>query len=578
MFDIYRQAMSHSKSSEPQIFTSSMHMSSVGCVSSGPRYVSTVTTEAGCSVSLDGRALTVAEVARVASGAPVLIDESTLRIPTRTHEVILAAARAGSPIYGLNVGVGQNKDRRFADAISSFSGDQLEQSRRFNTNLLRSHACSAGEDVDVRLGRATMVVRLNMMLNGASGVQPRVIELLASFLNQGITPAMPGCGSLGEADILVLSHIGMAMLGEGDVYYNGQRVSASSALDIERIAPLVPFGKDAIGIVSSNALSLGGAALALHELDQLASILVLVYSMSLQALDGNVSPFLADTLALRPFPYVLTTGNALRNALEGGSIWKKSERRHLQDPLSFRSGVHLLAELERAKAEINALLAVQLNSSDDNPGVVSDAIPKSDRWADKQGYLPDELGGGAVLPSSNFSPLAWVLALEKLGSVLAHNSIASAQRVVRLNEPVFTGLPRYLCDERVVHGFGAMEKLPVWLAKQNKELARPVSFDSLPLAGGIEDMASNAPRVVEKVRQQIDNMYMLLSVEIIHAAQAIDLRRTGASDFVISPATAPLHEALRNAVAFLDQDRSLTQDLNAANALLREYGRGVLLG
>ncbi|VVE15206.1 histidine ammonia-lyase [Pandoraea iniqua] len=526
------------------------------------------------TVLLDGSTLTAEQVARIASGASVAVDATTLSISARTHDVIMVAARVGSPVYGLNVGVGQNKDRRFVEPVAAFSGAMLDKSRQFNIDLIRAHACSVGDDVAVPLARATMAVRLNMMLTGASGVQPSVIDLLVSFLNRGITPAMPASGSIGEADILVLSHIGMAMIGEGDVYYGGRRVPAAQALAAEGLVPIAPFGKDAIGIVSSNAFSLGGAALALHELDHLTWILLLVYATSLQALDGNVSPFLEDTLALRPFPHVLNTGRALRKALEGSSLWGRSERRPLQDPLSFRSGVHLVAELVRAKDEIDALMALQLNSSDDNPGVVAGVAPHSGRWAEQQGYVRGEHITGAVLPSSNFSPLTWVLALERLGSVLAHNSIASAQRVVRLNDPGFTGLPRYLCDESIVHGFGAVEKLPIWLAKQNKELARPVSFDSLPLAGGIEDMASNAPRVVEKVREQIDNMYMLLAVEVIHAAQAIDLRRARETAFAISPVTESLYDALREIVPFLDRDRALTQDLNATNALLKAHGRG----
>ena len=229
----------------------------------------------------------------------------------------------------------------------------------------------------------------------------------------------------------------------------------------------------------------------------------------------------------------------------------------------------MIGELDRSLDEARALMHVQLNSSDDNPGVAVGVSPASSRDQESRGYLKS--GPGAVLPSANFEPLPWVLALEQVQVALAHNALASAQRVIKLNDPARSGLSRFLGTEDTVHAFGAMEKPLTILAMREKELAMPASMDYLPVAGGIEDVATNAPLVVERLRQQIDYGYQLLGIEMIHAAQAIDLRQQKQKGFTLSTPTQNLYDALRQQVKFLQTDRPMTPDFRAAADLLRQY-------
>jgi histidine ammonia-lyase len=522
-------------------------------------------------VVLDGRSATPEIIASVADGETVRLAPAAMKRVEDAHTVLLEAAQAGQQIYGLTVGVGLNKDRKMVDAQGKLTQEIIDASGRFNVGLIHAHSGSVGPDMAVRTARAAMAARLNAMLDGGAGVQTSIVDTYVQFLNRGVTPAIPSGGSLGEADITILSHVGLAMLGEGDVYYQGRKIPAAEALGAAGIPPIKPYGKDALAILSSNAYSAGMAALALNDMGRLLNVSKLVYALSLQAFNGNVSPFLQDTLALRPFPYTVQAGNQLRTLLAGGSIWNHDAKRALQDPLSFRSGVYLLGEEDRVYAATRALLSVQLNSSDDNPGVAVGVTPRSTRSQEARGYVKVNGVTGAVLPSANFEPLPWVLSFEETGLVLAHNSLASAQRIIKLNDPHLTGLSRFLGTDQTVHAFGAMEKPPVALAMENKELAMPVSMDYLPVAGDIEDIATNAPRVVERVQQQIDNSFTLLGIELIHAGQAIDLRRQQQPDFTLSPATAGLYTALRGKVAFLDRDRPLTPDFRAAAVLLHTY-------
>lgn len=523
------------------------------------------------AVTLDGHSITPAIIASVADGEAVAISPAATARVEKAHQVLIEAAQNGQKIYGLTVGVGLNKDRPMVDVHGKLTDEVIAASKKFNVGLLHAHSGGIGEPMSQRIARATMVTRLNTLLTGGGGVQPEVIDAYVDFLNKGITPVIPSEGSIGEGDITIISHIGLAMIGEGDVYYQGKKVPAKVALERSKTSAVVPYAKDALSILSSNAYSASSGALALNSLAHLLPLNSLVYATSLEALNGNVSPFLENTLALRPYPEVVAMGSHLRTLLAGSSLWEHDDSRPLQDPLSFRSGVYLLAELQRSYQQAWDQLLVQLNSSDDNPGVAIGVSAPSDRPQDRLGYVDQNGVKGAVLPTANFEPLPWVLSFEQLSMALAHSSLANAQQVVKLNNPSFTGLTRFLGTDNTVHAFGAMEKPVMSLAMRNKELAMPVSMDFMPVAGDIEDIATNAPEVAQRLQQQIDNSYQLLGILLVHDAQAIDLRKQKNNGFRMSPPTGALYDALRRQVKFMDSDRPLSPDFAAAAQVLKTF-------
>lgn len=519
------------------------------------------------NVLLNGRNTTPEMIVRVAKGEAVAVDGESLDKVERAYAVLLQGAKEGQEIYGLTVGVGWNKDRKMVDATGELTPELMEASREFNEGLLRAHSVGVGPDTAVPVVRAAMAVRLNNILTGGPGVQPHVAEMLIGFLNKGITPSMPSRGSVGQADMTLLSHIGLAMLGEGDVDYQGRRMPAGEALKSAGIEPLKPFGKDGLAILSSNAYAAGLAALAIHDAEQLLSTSRLVYALSLEGLNGNVSPLLEGVAALRPFPSHLSSTTELRALLEGSYLWQADDKRILQDPLSFRTAPYLLGSFADSLARTKALVQIQINSSDDNPGIVVGVEPKSDLFQARRGYVE----GGAVLPTANFEPLPWIIAFEELGIVLAHHTTASSERVLKLNNPTHTKLARYLGTENTHHAFLVVEAPLMALATENRALAQPTSFDSRPIAGGVEDVGTNAPFVVERIRTQIDNSFTILSMELLHAAQAADLRLKEHPQRKLSTATASFHGAFRNKVPFLDRDRSMTPDIAAGAAFLKDY-------
>ena len=519
------------------------------------------------SITLDGENLTPKDIAYISNGAKVDISKKAMQKAKKAHEVLLNAAKDGQKIYGLTVGVGLNKDRSFVDAKGNLDAEVIEASTKFNIGLIHAHCGGVGEDMPLKTARAVLATRLNNMLFAGAGVQEEVIRLYKEFLNQDIIPVMPSVGSMGEADITILGHVGLAMLGEGEVYYKGEKMAAAEALKKAGLKPLSPFGKDSLSILSSNAYSAALASLALEDLKQADKMSKLVFALSLEALNGNVAPFSSEAASLRPFPQFEATAKQIREILKDSYLWDKDDSRALQDPLSYRDASYFFAAMSSSIQSLESLMKIQLNSSDDNPGIFIGEQPAGAKFQESKLFTK----GGAVVPTSNFEPLLWVIEFEKASIALAHNSKASSLRTIKLSDDNFTHLSRFLGTDKTVHAFGAMQKPFVALAGENEFLANPASLDYVPVAGNIEDVGTNAPFVMQKFSKQIENFYSILGMELIHAAQAIDLRMQQNKDLKLSAQTKKLYDEYRKVVKFMDTDRPLTDDFRNSAKFLKEY-------
>jgi histidine ammonia-lyase len=521
-------------------------------------------------VVLDGQHLTLARVVAVArGGAPVVVAVAARQRVARSYDLLFEAAREDKPIYGLTRGVGENKDKTI------FQGGQIDAAARrlseqFNANLLRVQATATGPPAAAAVVRAAMAIRLNAMLIGHTGVEPAVVQGLADFLNRGITPVVPTEGTVGEADIDILAHIGLALMGEGNVYYGGHSVPAAAALRQAGLVPIVPFAKDALSIFSSNAYSAAIAVLAASDAGHMLGRSRQVFDLSLEGLNGNIAPFLAAVQDIRAFPGQAEAAAAIRHDLAGSYLWSLSDTRALQDPLSYRTFSHVLGSAEDTLARLSRQLGLQINRSDDNPTVLLDAVPPPGATPQEQAYYVNGNGiHGAVIPTSNFEPLPWVLTLESLSVALGHVSGTSVQRILRLGTPEFTHLSRFLTATPDSIGFAAIQKIPADLDAQDRQLADPVSLDAIPVAGDIEDTATNAASAATNVGKIVDNLYAILGVELMHAAQAVNLRQQANPALALGRATRPLLAAYRGVVPFLDKDRFLSPDVGRSAAFLR---------
>lgn len=489
-------------------------------------------------VRLTGSGLTLEQVALVArAGAFVEIAPAAEERIRRTRAMVLDMAqdRNMPRIYGFNTGVGMNKDWDIS----------REGLAAFNAMLIRSHSAAAGPDLAEDEVRATLLVRLNCLLADGTGVSWELVERYRDFLNLRLHPVIPGRGSIGEADLVSLAHIGLAVMGEGDVTLQGERMSAREALSKVNLEPLVLGCKEGLAIVSSNAMSAGMAALVFDDCEKLMDAADLLYALALEGFGGNVSPLDEACFLRRPVPGPTETAARVRRYLEGSFLWKGGVAATLQDPLCFRSACHVHGAVRDALSYLKPQLLLHINSTDDNPCVLAEER----RFAH----------------NSNFEVTSWVLGFEMLGQALSHLARNICYQVIKLDSPSFSRLPRFLSpDGTSVMAYTTNQKTFSALEAEIRHLSNPVSADYMALSGDVEDHASNAPLVVRKTAKIIDNLRYMLGMEAYHAAQAVDLRRL----FPLGEATARAYEAVRSAIPFLDHDRVISADIRTGYDLL----------
>ncbi len=489
------------------------------------------------TLELNGKDLTLEAIAEVArQGRKVAVSPEARKKVEASWKFLHRVATSGSQkVYGMNTGVGVNKDREISP----------EYYREYNRNMLLAHCDGVEPFATEEEVRAVMLVRLNNVLLGRTGMHPEIVKLFEEFLNRGLSPLLPLRGSVGEGDITCMSLIGLAMIGEWEVYYRKKRVPAKEALQEEGLSPVELGPKDGLSLVSTNAVGAGLGALLLQDLGELLDTADLAYAMTLEGLQGSVSPLDPAPYDYRPYEGQRKSMAFVRKLLEGSYLWNSQEAQALQDPLSIRCSPQVHGALRDSLDYARKLLEIHCNSSDDNPCVL----------------FEEE----RIVPCANFEPLNWVLAFEMLGIGLSHLSKTAAFRTLRLGSPRFTGLSRFLTpgDART-HAFGTIQKVFCSLEAENRHLANPVSPDYASLSEDMEDRGNNTPYIMLKTAKMVDNLYYILGMEMIHAAQAMDLRKPPQ----LGRGTGAALALLRQEISFLDRDRNLSLDVARARDLL----------
>ncbi|EST11556.1 HAL/PAL/TAL family ammonia-lyase [Sporolactobacillus laevolacticus] len=488
-------------------------------------------------IVLNGNDLSIEQVIAVARKMTKveIADEALQRIQA-ARKFVNDQADANFPTYGFNRGVGLNKDRVV----------HANHYEKFNHNLILSHSIAIGTEASEEQVRATMLIRLNSLLQGYTGIQVHIVFLYKEFLNRGIRPVMLERGSVGAADLGQLSSIGMTMIGEGMAYYKRHRMPAKDALEQAGLQPATLGPKDGLAIVSSNAFALGKAALLVHELDQLVDSADLIYALSLEGLDGNVSPLFEKVVDAKKLSGQKRSAAFVRDCLRNSYLWDGHARKHLQDPLSFRGAFSVHGSVRDALDYVRENLTICMNASEDNPSILLD---------EKK-----------IVSSANYEITTLVSGIEMLSIVLAHLSKIACYRIIKLSSPDFTGLTRFLVprDSSII-GFATIQKTFAALDAEIRHLCQPVSMDFFPLEGDIEDHATNSVYALEKARLIIDNLYYILGIEAIHAAQAIDLRE----HIHLGIGTREVYETIRRSIGFLDKDRDLSLDIEKAFRIVK---------
>jgi histidine ammonia-lyase len=483
-------------------------------------------------VILDGSALTIEEVVRVAEGGEnAELASGSLERMRRSRAVVERLAEQDAPIYGVNTGVGLLADMRIERR-------DLEQLQR---NVVRSHACGVGEPMSAAEVRAMMLIRANVLAKGCSGIRPEVAAFLCELVNRGVTPVVPSQGSVGASgDLAPLAHIAQVIIGEGEAYVEGARLPADQALARAGLAPLTLASKEGLSLLNGTQAMLATGCLELRAAEISTEAADVVCAMTLDGLKGTPRAFDPRLHQARPHPGQLRSAAALAALLEGSEIRQSHITcRRVQDAYSLRCAPQVHGAVRDTLSEARRCFTIELNSVTDNPVVFDDEI----------------ISGG------NFHGEPLALNLDALAIALAALAGISERRIDRLVNPALNeDLPPFLANHAGLEsGFMMVQVTAAALVAENRVLATPASPGSITTSGNKEDFVSMGVTAARKLKQVTRNTRLVLAIELLAAARALDCLRPLRS-------SAPI-ERVREELAKISSpwsgDRALSKDIEA---------------
>ena len=451
---------------------------------------------------------------------------------------IHAIVDKGDAAYGINTGFGKLAKSRIPDA-------QLEQLQR---NLILSHSVGVGEPMSDATVRLLMVMKAASLARGYSGVRAVVIDTLVALLNADIMPLIPVKGSVGASgDLAPLSHMTLALMGEGSVRVHGVVRSAADALAAAGIAPLTLAAKEGLALINGTQVS---TALALHGLfmaERLLEAGAVIGALCVDAAKGSDTPFDPRIHAVRGQPGQIALAAVFRAMLADSEI----RRSHLvndervQDPYSLRCQPQVMGACRDLIGNAARTLLIEANAVTDNPLVFTDT--------------------NEVLSGGNFHAEPVAFAADTLALAISEIGAISERRIALLIDSTISGLPPFLVNNPGLNsGFMIAHVTAAALASENKSHAHPASVDSLPTSANQEDHVSMATFAGRRLADMADNTATILGIEWLAAAQGVDFHRPLAT----SPRLEQVQAALRNRVPFYAEDRLFAPDIEVARTLV----------
>jgi histidine ammonia-lyase len=491
-------------------------------------------------VLLDGQSLTLEDVGRAARGGVACSIAPAARERMEASRAVVArAAREGEAVYGVNTGFGDLANVRIAP----------EKLAVLQERLLLSHAAGMGEPLPAEAVRAMLLLRANALARGHSGVRPALVERLLAFLERDLLPWVPSRGSVGASgDLAPLAHLALPVIGRGRVMgREGAPRPAADALREAGLEALVLEPKEGIALINGTQGITALLALAALEARRLVRLADLAGAFSADALRGTDTAFDPRLHELRPHPGQIRSAANLRRLMAGSAI--RESHRHddvrVQDPYCVRCMPQVHGAARDLLADVERRLAIEINAVTDNPLV-----------------FPED---GAVLSGGNFHGEPVALAADVLALGVAELASISERRIEKLTNAAFSALPPFLVEEAGLNsGFMIAQVTAAALVSENKTLCHPASVDSIPTSADKEDHVSMGMWGAIKLGQVVANARRVLAVELLAAAQGIDLLRPLRS----SDPLETLHAALRERVPPWREDREMAPDLEAAEAFL----------
>ncbi len=477
---------------------------------------------------LNGAGLTIERVVEVARGGAQVGLASDAEQRIRDCRAMLERKLAArETMYGINTGIGE-----FSETVLS-----EEEVREFQRYLIYNHAAGIGEPAPEEHVRAAILSRINVHAKGRSGLRLEVVRLLVEMLNRGVTPYVCQKGSVGACgDLAPMSQIALAAMGEGKAWYDGELLPGGEALARAGLQPVVLHARDGLGIINGSNVMTGMNALHLYDANRWLKQAEIAAAMTLEALNANMTPYHPRLHESRGFPGALRSAKAIMKCVAGSDMLQAGRKR-VQDAYSMRSTPQVIGAAHDAVAYARSQVEIELNGVGDNPIFFAD----------------EEL----VLTGANFQGTPVSLPMEMVGTAVTMVSVLSERRLNRLLNPALSaGLPPFLTERPGFHsGLMLSQYTAGTLIVEQRMLSSPAANQSIPAAADQEDFVSMGMNTAIKNGQILENAYGVLGIELIAAAQALDLR-----GHRVGRGVAAAHEVVRRHVEHLGEDRPLFPD------------------
>lgn len=511
-------------------------------------------------VLLNGNDLTIEEVIKVArTNIEVELTEDAIKKMEQSRKLVDEFVDENKVVYGITTGFG-----KFNDVFIS-----KDDAAKLQRNLIISHACGVGNPLNEEIVRAVMLLRVNAIAKGLSGVRLSTINTLVEMINKRVHPVIPEKGSLGASgDLAPLSHMVLVMIGEGEAYFDGKLTSGKEAMDKAGINIIELTSKEGLGLINGTQVMTAIGTLAVYDAENLIKALDISAALSVEALSGITDPFKRKIHEARPHKGQLDTAENMLKLLAGSGLTytksevedevKTEEHDHeegiscckipkVQDAYTIRCIPQIHGASKDALSFVKDKIDIEINSATDNPLIFAD---------DKE-----------VISCGNFHGQPMALAFDFLGIAISEIANVSERRIERLVNPQLSGLPAFLTEKGGLNsGFMIAQYSAAALVSENKVLAHPASVDSIPSSANQEDHVSMGTIAARKAREILFNATKVVAIELIAAAQALEFSETKK----LGVGTRIAYKEIRKVVAKLNEDRVMYHDINKSADLIEK--------
>jgi histidine ammonia-lyase len=490
------------------------------------------------TIILDGSSLTIEKLVAIARfNERVELAPAALERIRACRAMLEEKLAAKEIMYGTNTGIGEFSEKVLND----------EQVKEFQKYLIYNHAAGIGEPAPIEYVRGALAGRINVHAHGNSGCRPEITLTLVEMLNKGVTPVVCQKGSVGACgDLAPMAQAMLLLMGEGEAWYNGERLPGHEAMRRAGIEVPGLQARDGLAAINGSNLLTAMSAIQIYDMERFLKQAEIAAAMTIEALLGNLKPYHPKLHELRGFRGAMVSAANIRKVVEGSDLTTGKMKTKVQDAYSMRSTPQVIGAARDAVAYARSQVEIELNGVGDNPI-----------------WVPEEK---LTLTGANFQGSPVSLPMDMAGAAITMVCVLSERRLNRLTNPALSqGLPDFLAhDPGFYSGLMLSQYTADHLIVEQRILSAPASIQSIPAAADQEDFVSMGMNTAIKNGQILDNAYGVLGIEFMAAAQALDFRQ-----FTPGKGTQKAREVIRRHVAHLDVDRPLFPDHNVMKALVK---------